>query len=281
MISSSLLALNVANISSFYTLALFICHLFIDGNFRYGHILYDSQVFDGQFTTKIDSICSVKVPWLTTDINQPSPLPWHASERTDHILQLIFFHPDSLEEQIHKFKENFTFYRIFILCSAIDEMEMKKYISVIRNLNPSFDSNSLILSYDPRKEVVYIHWTLKNGNGLESVEKMIVERDREPSAEYKHLFDQTFGKYDRMQTTVIRAPGTVREKGGHKTFISFRQLFFANYFLSTLNDSYINMTLIPLSDIISPWKTQAVTQKQGKHHKDILLEYEPISEKKL
>lgn len=109
-ISKKITVLNILtptspSISNVHNLAMFICHLFIDGNFRYCHILYDPKVFDNQLTNQIDSICLVQIPWLTSDITQGSLSPWQANERTDPVLQLIFFDPKYSTEQNNKFSE--------------------------------------------------------------------------------------------------------------------------------------------------------------------------------
>lgn len=289
---SSLLFLNVSNILSFRNLALFICHLFIDGHFRQGHILYDRKVFDDQLMTKIDSICSVKIPWLMTDISQQPSLPMHMSDRTEHYLQLIFFHPNQLSAQIHQFQEYFMFYRIFTFTSCMAEINIIQHTLEIDKLNPIFPSSASILYYDLKKDFVHIYSMIKNSeiprniDTIENIEVNAIDQQdrqfRNNSVDCKNVFTKTFGEYERIQAVIIRAPATIRTKHGHESFISFRQLFYANFFLPTFDASYINVTLVDFQQVNSKWKTQAIKQKNnGKHQKDILLEYEPIDNKHL
>lgn len=93
---SNLFGIKLPN---FHNLALFICHLFIDGQFRNGHIFYDPNVFQvGQLISEIQSTCPTSIPWISTDVTDKPVLPWKSNERTDHILQLIFFDPNRRNE---------------------------------------------------------------------------------------------------------------------------------------------------------------------------------------
>lgn len=69
----------IPNISNSSKLALFIRHLFVNGNFRFGHILYDPNEFNSDLTARIDTTCLVQIPWQTTDITQSSLLPWEVT----------------------------------------------------------------------------------------------------------------------------------------------------------------------------------------------------------
>lgn len=136
--------LLTAKILKLQNLAFLICHLLADGHFRSGHILYDSNVFDGRLIDEIRTTCPHQVPWLTTDVTRLSSTPWQPNDRTDHILRLIIFDPKHLAREIHDFKEYFTFYRIFVFYSD-NEQDMEDQISVMRNLFHIFIYDDLIL----------------------------------------------------------------------------------------------------------------------------------------
>lgn len=268
MAALNLLVPSVSNILSFHNLALFICHLFIGGQFRNGHILYDPKVFNDDFPSRIDSICPAQIPWLLTDITQPSSLPWLFNERTDHILQLIFFDPEHLAEKIDKFSKCFTFYRVFVLASSINGIDEMKRNSIISQKNPTSTSNTLIVHFDTQNGSLQVHGISSRGGNLK---ELIDER-------HEDEFDRAFGEHERMQSTTIRTTGIFNGNQKHKTFIPISgHLFFANYFLTSLNASYINMTLTPVSDL-NAFTHQAVRRKQRKFHQELSIEYESIDD---
>lgn len=81
----SLTNLSIQNVSKFHNLALFLCHLFIDGHFRHVHTLYDPKIFNGQFMAEINSICPVEIPWRLADITKPSFQNVYTNDRSDHV----------------------------------------------------------------------------------------------------------------------------------------------------------------------------------------------------
>lgn len=256
--------------SVFHNLALFICHLFIDGGFRNGHILYDPSVFDGHLITEIGSNCSAEIPWLMTDITQPSSQPWTSIERTDHILQLIFFDPNRLAEDIVQFKEYLTFYRIFVFHSTSDQIELKKRTSIIKERNPIFNSSSLIVENDSKTDTVNVHWITEDH---EAVRHRICSTNQCN----ERIFDQTFGLYDQKRSIGIRTSGVPVTKNGHTSMDPlYGSIYFANFFASNLKDSYINMTLINKEKV---WPSTTVMQKKRRFYKEILLEYEGVNER--
>lgn len=273
MIVPKLLSTVASNISNFHNLALFICHLFIDGGFRHGHILYDPKVFDNHLITKIDSICLVKIPWLTTDFTQPSTLAWHHSERTDHILQLIFFDPNHLAEDIDKFKDYFTFYRIFVFDSTATKIKTQQQPrkSIIRERNPVFNSSSLILEYNTDNDLV----SVTGETTLNSTKYSI----RNKSIKYEHIFDETFGKFEQLRPIAVRALGVFRDKGGQSTYDPLHgQLYYANFFALNLNETYLNMTFAPVGSFNGSWPYKTVIQNKRKYYKELLLEFKPVDD---
>lgn len=76
---------------NFLNLSLFICHLFAGGNFRQVQILYHPEAFDDQLYKTIESACPLQIPMIKTDISSPATYSIDQNQRTDHILQFIFF----------------------------------------------------------------------------------------------------------------------------------------------------------------------------------------------
>lgn len=70
MPATNVLFPGIPNTTPFHSLALFICHLFIDGKFRSGHVLYEPNALDDRIFTEIKSICPEPMPWQTIDITQ-------------------------------------------------------------------------------------------------------------------------------------------------------------------------------------------------------------------
>lgn len=113
--------LLVTNILNYQNVALFICHLFIDGNFRTGHILHDPKVssdYGINLLIQMEKVYPSSISWLKTDITQQVSLPWAPHETTDHILQLIFLDLDHLPDDINNFKDMFAYYRLCIITST-------------------------------------------------------------------------------------------------------------------------------------------------------------------
>lgn len=70
-----LLAPNISNFQTFHSLALFICHLFVDGKFRTAHIVHDQNVFDPRLISEIHLNCFEPIPYVLTDA--PDHLYYH------------------------------------------------------------------------------------------------------------------------------------------------------------------------------------------------------------
>lgn len=265
---------SVPNISNFYNLALFICQLLIDGNFRNSHILYNPKVFDGRLITEIASICPQSFLWQTTDVTQSSPL--HRSP-SDHTLQLIFFDPEHLTAEFKQFEKSFDFYRIFIFPSN-DEIETKEHISVLKQLN-GLNSATLVLQCSSADGSIFVDWISKTVGGI-SEERMDVDpkaiavRNQKADDDQENLFDRTFGKYERMQSTIIRVGGFIhrREKLSDFSMIP-RTTFFANYYLSALNAPYIKVSYMNAVNPLAPPTDEIVLPKKRKYHEELSDEY--------
>lgn len=98
---------------NFQYLALFICHLFGDGNFRTVHILFKPTTFNFDLLMQIDSVCSEPIPLYLTDITQPWEWPWNQNDNPNNVLQFMFFEPKTLAKDGNQLKNGFALYRIF------------------------------------------------------------------------------------------------------------------------------------------------------------------------
>lgn len=279
MITANFLITNISITPNFHNLALFICHLFIDGHFRFGHILYDPNVFDYRLSNEIDSVCAVHIPWLTTDITQPSSLPWNSTDRTDHILQLIFFDPKYVPEQFHQTKNHLTFYRIFVF-SSVDskDSDTENGISVVGNLSSKFKSNSLIVEYSWENGSLNIHWT------SERMDKNLIlvetEQNKSTDTEYEQIFERTFGEYDRKELIIINTSCIVHDEHISNK-LDVAEMYTSNYFSSTLNASYIKMRCWNPSNSTNTYFNQSVVQIQRKYYKELSFEYRPIKNREM
>lgn len=144
------------------------------------------MMFNGRLIGETRAICPNQVSWLTTDVTRLSSIPWQPNDRTDHILQLIFFDPKHLAREIHDFKEYFTFYRIFVFYSNNEE-DMEDQISVMRNLFHIFIYDALILhELATQNNSVFVQWI---SNEVKIVGK-VEERDATPiEREHEDLLD--------------------------------------------------------------------------------------------
>lgn len=106
------------NSSNFYNLAIFICNLFIDGNFQVVHLILDPTE-NGVHPTFIDNHPDCMIPLAATELNRMSF--WDSSPdytlRNDHILQLIIIDTDRLDEKMNILDDYQAYHRIYIVSS--------------------------------------------------------------------------------------------------------------------------------------------------------------------
>lgn len=274
--------LLVPNIFNSFNLALFVCHLFIDGNFKTGYIVHDSNRFDFGFISEIESVCAVSIPWLTVDITEPATPIEHQSERNDYILQLIFLDPKHLPKQINDSKKHFTYYRIFVF-SSTDETEMKNIISVIQKLGSVLDSSTLALYCTPNNIVNWIginsDETMRN---LNENGKAVFVKNQNANYKSEHLFDRTFGESEQMWTLATRLTGLETTIRGQKRLLfKNSEVYVANLFFSTVNLKYINLTCISYAQRICPWNYRASILTEKKYYQELSDEYKLVSSENL
>lgn len=278
MCGSSLLDSNISENPNFHSLVLFICHLLTDGHFRSGHILYDPNMFDDRFITQMESVCSVQIPWLWTDVTQAPASPWQASDSTDHIFQLIFFDPRRLPDEIDHSKSYFTIYRMFVFTSTLDEINL----NTINQLDQDLGLKSLIAQHDSENDLLDVQWIGENGE----LERVFNDEQHEQTIQghtsdnrFEHLFDRTFGMFEKDLTICIRSFGIFGRKQDAESFtptFEHEFLYMSNYFNSTLDKSYVKMRFATLDKIYDSRIDSVVGRKERKYHKELSLKYEPI-----
>lgn len=270
------------SVSDFYNLALFICHLFIDGQFRNGHILYDPTVFDSRFITDMESICPHQIPWRTTNIYQPSSFPWDPNQRSDHILQLIFFEPRFVSFNIDQFRVYFSYYRIFAF-SSTNGIETRKLAAILKNINPFLihSSSNLVVHYNTQNGEIDVDWIPNisriGGDGDDQLNvdpKAIAVRSSVNDVVHENLFSLTFGLNERMQITKITADGTIFRNSFHIN-MDFRTCYFMNYYYLALKSPCIRWSFTNVSNnVLSSDKVVRYSfPNHSKFYKELLTKY--------
>lgn len=259
-------------ITNYQNLALFICHLFIDGHFRTGHILYDPSLFDGRLISDIDLICPRSIPWLMTDVTQPSSLLWDQQEPTDHMLQLIFFNAEMLTK-ITEYKYYLAFYRLFVF----DETSNKNQKTVIAKSEVTLNSNTLIHFVAEHGNSFYIHSILNNDEIIENrislnqfdTNAISSQNSLNPILN-QNIFDETFGKKQQKHSFAVNL---IFEIPCDQSKIIFEgNPFIANFYLSNLKRSYANFT----ATFCNNSSISLIKWKSRKFYKEFSIDVEPI-----
>lgn len=250
MLISSALISSAPNISNFYNLALLICQLLIDGNFRNAQILYDPQIFDGRLMDDFGSVCSSSFPWRTMDITQALPSHYNQDEHTRNDLQLIFLDPNHSADTIDQFKELFTFYSIFVLAST-NELDAK-----VQNLGQTFNITTLYYNMETGSVIIGDDFTEKS--------------DPKVHKDQVNSFNWTFGRKEQMKSIVVRVGGWFRDDVQSTDLESNpRRRFFTNYYLQMLNTRFIHVTFQNAANPKSPPKNQLFVVQQRKLYKEL------------
>lgn len=274
-----LLVQSVSNTCNFHKLVLFICLLFTDGHFYHGHILYEAKMFEDRFLTAFDTFCPAQIPWQITDIDQHSLTHIQSNNRTDHILQLVFFNSDNFALKLDQFENWFTFYRLFIFVSTDHDTCRCAEISAIKQHNHLFSSSSLIVDYNTKTDSLQVHFgfEVNEALGKRTDTEKLLQTNLTVDTCNEHLFDYSFGEFERMQTLKIRVLALFKRNHGHKSYVPlYANMFFANYFDQTLNASHIKFWTAPANNLSRGAVDQTVLHKQRKYQKELLLEYESI-----
>lgn len=290
MTLSNLLAPNITNTRAFHNLALFICHLFIDGSFRTGHILHHPNLFDSQLISEIQLNCPISIPWQVNDVTHPISLPWKTNETTDHVLQLVFFDPDNLPKNIDKLVNLFVYYRVFGL-SATDEPKVQNQIESINKVNVKSSFNSLIVHQSVDDGSVCVHSVIPSSkvseksveeNVMKSAVDVVPRFHQNELSDFKNqnVFDLTFGKNEHNWLMIINHYDFNLPINSKQRFRNMPQtLFFSvNFFKSSLNTNLFNITT-QLDNSI--FHHQIARQRARKTYKELSTVYDPLDTKEL
>lgn len=247
---------------NYHKLALFICHLFIDGKFRTAHILFDPNIFDNLLISEIDSVCSDPIPLLITDITKSSIGTAEEYAKHGPTLQLIFFDPDHLPKRTIKFRRQLAFYRLFIFCTP-EEMDVKKTTSVLQKLNLFRNSNSLILNLVQTTNTINRFWISSDGAIMDfsfedendeatsepiqlrsdQSSALSIKQDRQMSSIKPTDFNQVFGIYEKNWKFAIRTlfgnPCLIGENSIYKQQGAYTMFFLNKLFKSELHANLI------------------------------------------
>lgn len=242
---SNIIAPHTSNVSSFHNLALFICHLFIDGHFRVSHIIHNPNIFENQIINEIESYCPTLIPTLITDVTQSLLLPSHKDEheQSDHILQLIFFDPHNFEDKIEYYDLFIAFYRLLVISTTDGNCTNNQTIEILKTSAFS-NGNLLIVCYDPWNGTI---WILEDSKVIVSNRTSITQRHWNMKGE--NLFHQIFGDFGRnwliMISYTVAYPCSKQAYDSNtcKLLEIWNGSFFLAYFYETsLNASYVNQT---------------------------------------
>lgn len=219
--------------SNFGNLILFICHLFIDGDFRTSNILFDPNLFDFNLITEFDnSNCSVWIPWTFIDLTKIEHLKeepnYYFDEQT---LQLIFIDMTD-NNSIKSLNEFSSFYRLFIFISSKNESVLHLHSdkdSMLRFMDIS-NFSPLILMYDQIMDRTSIYLRIEN-----HLTQILNQRMDHP---LKNVFSKTFSQYDKKwQLTYLIVGNTschINEIKKHSTQLQ-RDIFMSKLFIRTFN----------------------------------------------
>lgn len=245
MTLSNILAPDIPN---FHTLALFVCHLFIDGDFRTGHLVYDQQIIDDRLTIEVNSICKHQIPWTTTDINTPNFSQWISRENSDYILQVIVPNLTKSTQFTGELKKQLRFYRLFIFIST-GNLDMNETVLALKNTGLTNDSNSLVLFYNLIKHSIKVHWIMTEEDLAESSRKIfdfnvkinqIQHQQKQSKAE--NLFHQTFGISELLGGFGIHV--IQGNNFSNKLYMKSGDQYFANFIYLEQNATYIDVGIL-------------------------------------
>lgn len=256
------------NVTVVHHLALFICHLFIDGNFRTAHFLYKPNTFEFDWLLKIDRVCPEPIPLYLTDITLPWDWPWNADDNKDNVLQLCFFDPSQLSKDINELQsKGDAYYRVFAF-DSVAMADKTKGALALKALRQLPHSNDLIVHYKPKNVSVYPN------NGMSTEQNPILIVDEKTNFAGINLFDHTFGEFERSHAIALNLLLFV-DSNGVETAIRFRvDVLILHYYHQQLNNSYINMTWVDLRKNIVTNKICAPQPRN--YYKELSSEYKCI-----
>lgn len=212
MAIANLLPLNIGNNRSVHNLALFICHLFIDAEFRNIHVVHEPRAFDHQILNEINNVCAEPIPMYMTDVSQPFELPWNPGQNTDNTLQFIFFGTKQLLMNMAVFRDSIipVYYRVFVFSLNSNENDMQIQYKIVKEFNSGHNSSTLILYHNVQNDSVLINWLpvsdddVENHRPINILPALILAKNTKiGKRNRKNLYVETFGKYDGKRSISI------------------------------------------------------------------------------
>ena len=250
------------NSSNYYNLAIFICHLFIDGNFRTGHILHYPDTFEEKIIIEVDSICPYPIPWVITDATQTASVSWTPNDRTDHILQLVFLKPNHSADNINDFKDYFTFYHLFVFESS-NETDLRTQLDAIKNKETD-NFGSMVIHRNGHNGSIRVHWIYNDDI------KMIYPQMKSSG----NFFESTFGKYDETWLIAIKTtyeyPCQNIVDNQIMYYIKNGEPFIANFLQRQLRGSFINSSFPSCEKSNLSWVQRVIHHKNWTFYKELL-----------
>lgn len=224
---------------NFLNLSLLICHLFAGGNFRIAHILYHQKAIDDDFLKAVDATCPF--PMMTSDIAAPSSNSSDQSQRTDHILQLIFLPRNQLATSMDRIDRLLTFYRIFIFLTNEEPTDCEhKWLNESKHIS-KLNSTSLLLIHDKSNGTTQSFLLSKNRNvSMEPIDlsksQLRTEIEIFNVALGEKAHDQEFG-VSQMEMMYCGSSNTNLLRTILRKFRMFGR-FYSNRFNMSFMDSY-------------------------------------------
>lgn len=268
------------DIQRFYKLSLFICHLFIDGNFQTGHILFDQNAFDSCLITTIDSTCSQKISWTMTDIT----LPRKTTVQSDHTLQLIFLNPDQIMNSINDFEIDPLAQRLFVFHSN-DKKKIEDQANIFGIVLAISGLNSFILHHSFKDDSIEILWLLNN-NDVSAIEHKLVKhliikpvKSKNQDSILNEDFDSPFGKFDRMWPMVIGVPCDLVKVGSNLKHFRNEIPYLVKFFASHTNLGLINFYLVVCDSSSKVSKEVLTVQHKNRNHNELSFGHVSVDEK--
>lgn len=161
-------------------------------------------------------------------------------ERIDYVLQLIFFDPAHLTDEIRQSKNLLAFYRIFVLSSS-EPIDLKDQLGEIDGQNIIGNNRNLILHYNSAIDSLCINYVMaKNFEEFENLNQEAIVLNQDTCFDCVNWFDRTFGEFERMESIEIHRFDFFN---GSRYFNVGHHLYnVMNYYHLLLNNSHLNMT---------------------------------------
>lgn len=216
------------------SMALFVCNLYISGQFGTVQFIFDSTMLNNQLIIDLNFNCPVFIPILTArSTGAQFPLS-SQSKRTDQILQIILldryetpFGPKNITDRL---KDYIAFYQIYVAPVAGVREDL------IRNLEKNYVkddfSNALLL----------VHNSSSGTNEMYSRENLNEPINLTNQNSMENIFAETFGKLESFSILgVLYSHGSTchNEYESRRYVFAIYQRFLTNYYAARLNISFL------------------------------------------